>query len=60
MTKLMAKECLFILTVLNIKANGKMICSMDMEKKRGLIQLLMKDNLNVVKSMEKVYNIFEK
>ena len=55
MIKLMVKEYLFIKTVLDIKANGKMISKMELEYKPGLMDLDTWANISKVKSTEKVH-----
>lgn len=55
MIKLMGSEFTCTLMELGMKANGKMIYNMGKARKRGLMDLFMKDSISKVKSMALVY-----
>jgi len=55
MTRLMERELTFIWTVLNTQGNGKMISNMVMVLRLGLIALVMKVTMNMVRNMERAH-----
>jgi hypothetical protein len=56
MTKHMDMEFTFMLMGLNTKECGKKISKTDMERKLGLMEHVMKENIKMGKNPEKVYS----
>ena len=59
MIKQMVMEYIYMQMEQNMKVNGKMIYSVDMVLKHGVMDQDMKDTIRVAKRMAKVYFSFE-